>query len=295
MSQLDSKMSKDLNELYHQGQISDAVSLDNAGIICSPFSTKGKPGYYTGNRNANTVVVALNPGIESSEADNNYSNAILPAQKWHSNQSSKWNDFSSYYNSFMDLSDNAGTYDINRLDYFDLKPAAFLKEWPECGINIPNAFPEKKDTYLAAKAAAMNEKLQLELIPYASQKFRIKKGADYRFLFPYLEMVFNEIISEERSFVIFAAGVFESIFKAYNQDSTTNGVIDLSNPVQKTADPLKKGGRIKGRCRVIHITYKGNSFKAIIAHSYASYALHYAIYRMRDYGRFCYDVFKKTP
>jgi len=292
MSQLDSKMSKDLYELYHQDLISDAVSLDKAGIICSRFSTKGKPGYYTGDRNAKTVIVSLNPGIESNEADRVYKNIILPSNKWHPNQTQRWNGFSDYYDLFMDLSNKAGNYDIGRLDYFDLKPAAFLKDWPNSGINIPKDFPvnKDKDTYFETKAAAMNGKLQLELIPYASQTFSIKKGANYGLLFPYLDIIFDEIISKDREYVIFAAGVFEDIFKAYNQ--AYGNVIDLSNPVQKTTGPLKNDGRIKGRCKVIRITYNGNCFKAIIAHSYASHALHYALPVMKDYGSFCYSVFK---
>lgn len=290
MSLLDLKMSKDLDELYHRGQISDAVDLNGAGVLSWPSSTQGKPGYYGGDRNAKTVMVMLNPGGNASCVDSDYRNLILLSKKWHSNQLS-WSDFTSYYDLFKDLSANGGTYDRNRLDYFDLKQAAFLKEWRNCGVNIPQNFPVDKNTFYDAKENVLNEKLQLELIPYASNKFGINRSAITNIV-PYLDVIFDEIFSKEREYIIFAARIFEDIFKAYNK---ANGkiMIDLSLPKERSNNPLKLGGKLKGSCRVIYITYKTKCFKAIIANTFPSQALSYALDTMVRYGEFCYGIYQK--
>lgn len=292
MPLLDVKMSKDLNELYQSGQISDAVALNGAGVLSWPSSTQGNPGYYGGDRNAKTVMVMLNPGGNASDVDSDYKNIILPSKKWHPKQPS-WSNFTSYYNLFQDLSANGGSHDRNRLDYFDLKQAAFLKRWPNCGVNIPQNFPVDKNTFYDAKENVLNEKLQLELIPYASNKFGINKSAITNIV-PYLDIIFDEIFSKEREYIIFAARLFEEIFKAYNK-AKGKKVIDLSLPKERSNNPLKLGGKLKGSCRVIHITYKGKCYKAIMANTFPSQALSYALDSMVRYGEFCYGIYQKYP
>lgn len=71
---LDQRIAKDLNELNTIGEIQDAKNLD--GLIeaksgQTSFATKALPGYYAGNRNAKTVMVMLNPGVDVNVANNN--------------------------------------------------------------------------------------------------------------------------------------------------------------------------------------------------------------------------------
>ena len=71
---LDQRIVKDLNELNTMGEIQDAKKLDGlikAKVGQTSFATKALPGYYAGNRDAKTVMVMLNPGVDVDKANGN--------------------------------------------------------------------------------------------------------------------------------------------------------------------------------------------------------------------------------
>lgn len=280
MTKLDNVIRKDLQELLECGEISVAVAL---GPVMRPrsgisevFSTKGLPQYFTGNRKGKTVVVNLNPGMDARESD----------EKWSENKGA----FSSYsidtfIEYLMDRNENFGLYDKLRYDEFDVKQAAFLTPWKNSGIDLTeNTDWSDRDACIDAKTKVICNKYQLELVPYASSKFAINPKEIHLFR-PHVEVLLDEIFSQPREYVIFASAIFEKIFKDYNKEYP--GTFDLSRPVVY-GDVLKEGGSLRGKCKVITMTYKGKTRKAMIAHTFPSQALCRAFALMQKYGQFCY-------
>lgn len=283
---LDERIKLDLTELYNSGEITAAKELD--GVIASEngepsFSVKGLPGHFTGKRDAKTVVVMLNPGRDVKAANDNVNNEI---QKHKIDTSSLDRFISSYNEGKMSY----GDLDSSRPDYFDIKQALFLYSWEKSGIDIPKELIDE-DKYLKvrleAKRNVLMQKLQLELIPYASRKFSPNKkriGA----LIPLIDTLFNEIFSCKRNYVIFCGSIFESIFKLYNQQESKTYTIEGLNtaPTKKVFDGYK-GHKT---CRAIAINdNKGGMRKAIIAHTFAQQGLSGML--MKLYGDWCYQIF----
>lgn len=119
---LDDRIKKDLSELYNGGNttgiIQGAIELD--GLVASKpgqtsFATKALPGYYTGKRDAKTVMVMLNPGMDVDEANNSLNCDILKRSMKDAG------DIAAYHK----WSINYGHEDKLRQDNFDLKQAFF--------------------------------------------------------------------------------------------------------------------------------------------------------------------------
>ena len=282
---LNDKIQTDLNELSSNGVIRNALKL-NGLVIAKPgqtsFATKALPGYYVGKRDAQTVMVMLNHGIDVCKANNNLQKDIKTRGM------GSINDVNNYHNS----SANFGHFDKNRYDVFDVKVAFFIKNWPNNGISLPAGLcPQcNKQTKLDAKEAVLTDKLQLELIPYASSQF---KGFDKKRIsevFPFVDILFDEIFSCDRKYVIFCSRFFEQVFKAY--EKAHPGHIKFRNinvPPKCTIPNLK----FQVSCHVIEITYNGKTMKAIIANTFPNQSLTNAYDRMEDYGTFCYQEYIK--
>jgi hypothetical protein len=287
---LDERIQKDLSELYNGGNtpgvIQDALGLN--GLIQAKqgqtsFATKALPGYYTGKRDAKTVMVMLNPGIDVDEANNNLMRDICQRSMKNAG------DIVAYHK----WSINYGHEDKSRQDNFDLKQAFFLHKWKGTGISLPTnliANPKSdKQTLLDAKEIVLTQKLQLDLIPYASSSFGKFAKNKLSLVFPFIETVFDEIFSHDRQFVIFCSRKFERVFKEYNKDQTYPGTIDfLGTYSQKIA-----GSKINGSCSKICIHYNNMSIDAIIANTFPNQALPNAYDKMEEYGAFCYSVYNK--
>lgn len=287
MSKLDGIIRKDIQELLEKGEISAAIAL---GTVMNPranvsegLSANGLPQYFIGDRRGKTVVVNLNPGMDAKKAD----------QQWEDKKNSfcgcSVDEFIEY---LMDQNEKFGLYDKDednpeklRYDEFDVKQAAFLTSWKNSGIDLPeNPDWSDRDACIDAKTKAICNKCQLELVPYASSKFAINPKEIHLFR-PYVDVLLDEIFSQPREYVIFASAIFEKIFKDYNKEYP--GTFDLSRPVVY-GEVLKEGGSLRGKCKVITMTYKGKTRKAMIAHTFPSQALCRAFALMQKYGKFCY-------
>ena len=293
MSKLDDIICKDIQELLEYGEISSAVALrpvmkQRAGVSES-FSTKGLPQYFTGNRRGKTVMVNLNPGMDAKKSD----------QQWL-NRRQDFGDYSkdAFIEYLMDRNENFGLYDKDqdnpkklRYDEFDVKQAALLAPWENSGINLPeNIDWNDRDVCIDAKTKVICNKYQLELVPYASSKFAINPKEIHLFR-PHVDVLLDEIFSQPRKYVIFASAVFERIFKDYNK--AYPGTFDLSRQIAY-GDVLKEGGSLRGKCKVITMTYQGKTQKAMIAHTFPSQALCRAFVLMQKYGQFCYSEYIKV-
>lgn len=286
---LDERIQKDLSELYNGGNtpgvIQDALGLN--GLIQAKqgqtsFATKALPGYYTGKRDAKTVMVMLNPGMDVDKANNNLNCEICKRSMKNAG------DIDNYHK----WSINYGLEDKSRQDNFDLKQAFFLKQWVDTGISLPanlcSNSKSDKQTLLDAKEIVLTQKLQLDLIPYASSSFGKFAKDKISLVFPFVETVFDEIFSHDRKYVIFCSRKFEHVFKEYNKGKKYPGTIDfLGSYSQKIA-----GSKINGSCTKICIHYNNKSLDAIIANTFPNQALPNAYDKMEDYGAFCYSVYK---
>jgi hypothetical protein len=143
----------------------------------------------------------------------------------------------------------------------------------------------------------LTQKLQLELIPYASRKFdtTIK---NYEPFYEYLETVLHEIFQANRKYVIFCSRFFERLFEDYIQHKETDDFqIEIFEENTDCLDDPEKGKKkgMKIACTPVRIkcTYEERSIVSIIAHTFPVQSLPNAYEKMREYGRFCYECWKE--
>lgn len=304
---------KELIELFKIDE-----SEKNSGQPVEVISTHGLPGFFAGKRDADTVMLMLNPGQDVSLANN-------PITTYDRiKKGINIDSLEDFISTFKDNSTRYGDIDKDRADNFDLKQAAFLKHWDDCGVVIPDSFEvvgengeiTQYDGFLSdkykelyenkklskddkkalavihkeAKRIVLMKKLSMDLIPYASRKFEGVNSKQMILLFPYLETLFDEIFSKKdgRKYVIFCSDFYERLFKNYNKWEKRNWEIDRLNSKRKENSGVLKN---KVYCRPITIRQiKGDKKQnAIIAHTFPNQSLPNAYERMEEYGKFCFD------
>jgi hypothetical protein len=283
---LDERIQKDLTELYNggdnQGEIKNAVAL--YGLIQAKpeqtsFATRALPGYYAGDRKAKTVLVMLNPGMDVDESNNNLMCDICKRSMKNAA------DIENYHKWCVEY----GHIDRSRLDNFDLKQAFFLHNWKDTGISLPEnlcASPKSgKQTLLDAKEAVLTQKLQMDLIPYASSSFSTLNNNLLSQTIPFVETLFDEIFSQDRNYVVFCSKKFEAVFKEYNK--VHQGAIDFV----ATESQIIPGSKINGSCSIVLIHHQNKTVKALIANTFPNQALPNAYHLMEKYGDFCYQQY----
>jgi hypothetical protein len=283
---LDNIITKDLTELYNNGALNGSISEAEKlkSVIKGGVSTKGLPGYFTGNRNANknTVFVTLNPGQDVAASDKNLKCEIC---KFNIDTSSLSNFISSYKDSRIDFGNRT------KGSAFDVKQARFLQTWEDSGIDFPKDFPVERKSYPEAKRNVLLQKLQLELVPYCSKNFVVDQKTIAQLL-PFIETLFTEIFSAERKYVIFAGSIFEELFKLYNNEVNANYCIAFLHSSSKVIT-FKSSYTILSHCCVCKISRNadGKTIKALIANTFPHSRL--VGDKMSVYGKFCYDEYRK--
>ncbi len=273
-------------------------SEKNSGQPVEVLSTHGLPGFFAGKRDADTVMLMLNPGQDVSLANN-------PITTYDRiKKGINIDSLEDFISTFKDNSTRYGDIDKDRADNFDLKQAAFLKDWDDCGVDFAGFLDDdykklgkseedvtkKENINKEAKRNVLMQKLSLDLIPYASRKFGDVKSDKMEFLFPYLETLFDEIFSKKdgRKYVIFCSDFYERLFKNYNAWENRNWEIDGLKSKRK-----EKSGVLKNKvyCRPITIRQINGDEKqnAIIAHTFPNQSLPNAYEKMEEYGKFCYE------
>lgn len=265
-------------------EIQAAVEISKA--IKDGVSTLGLPSYFFGDRDAETVVVNLNPGEDSKLCDEAW------CERTKGFGASVADFIRDYLHRQRTYGDKYGVTKSGKADSFDVKQAAFLTPWENSGIGLePDPNWNDESYRMEAKTKVINNKLQLELVPYASAKFDINRNEISRFC-PYIETLLNEIFSRERTYVIFASAKFEKLFKHYNKETSTETFTfgELYNP-RLSLKQLHDGteGKLRVKCRVIWIQYQGKKQQALIAHTFPSQGLGRAYDLMQTYGKLCYE------
>lgn len=278
---MDKRIKKDLTELYNNGAVNGSISEAQKlkSVIKGGVSTKGLPSHFTGDRAAKTVFVTLNPGIDIAASCKNLKRDIY---KFRIDTSS----LSNFITSYKDSRKNFGL--LSKGSAFDVKQARFLQAWVGCGVNFPLSFPSNYKSYPKAKENVIQQKLQLELVPYCSKTFVVNKKAIGKLL-PFIDTLFTEIFTEDRKYVIFAGNIFEELFNLYSSAVyTINSLCHI-----KKAIAISSSYTIQSHCCVCKITRKtdGKTIKALIANTFPHSRL--AGVKMSDYGEFCYEEYLK--
>ena len=165
-----------------------------------------------------------------------------------------------------------------------------MKDWLDSGVTIHTDFPcdvkEDRDLLRKVRFNVLEQKLQLELIPYASQKFSSLGSKKLSYLFPYLETALDEIFRvTDRKYVVFCSRFFERLFKAYSNEQNKDFQITLLE--KKSKSGILSNGNVY--CTTVKIVHQSKELIAIIAHTFPNQSLPNAYDKMRQYGKFCYE------
>ena len=313
----------DFVEQYKQFELSGAKDLSKlfdskAGKPNEVISTHGMPGFFAGDRNADTVMLMLNPGQDVALANN----PMITYERIMRGISI--NCLKDFISTYKENSINYGDIDKDRADNFDLKQAAFLKHWKDCGVDfagfLDDDYKKLVDNYKKlgkadkekidkikekidkinkdAKRNVLMEKLSMDLIPYASRKFDGIDPDQIPLLFPYLETLFDEIFKTKRKYVIFCSAFYNNLFEQYNEWEKRKWEITMYKKKDTNTVFDQKAGKKErlAYCTpiIIHQKVNGNQQNAIIAHTFPNQSLPNAYEKMEEYGRFCFEEWKKA-
>ena len=270
---------KDLKDLFDADEISEAKKMNVKPNAV--FAVKREPMYFTGKFDAKTVFVMLNPGNDTGE---NYS--------FKKKCKSNYSDYDHYFNDYMERHILWGEKDDGRMDNFDLKQAAFLFDFKQSGIDLPDfSSTSEINIKLKAKRNVLMEKLQLELVPYCSREFKgvldtLKQAKENLEIFiPHIERLLDAIVSYERKYVVFGSRQFEYLLKAYKEKTQNTKIEFIVEDYFAKVDDLAKEVSFS----IVKITHRNKTFHAIIANTFPRRDLPNAYRQMRDYGELCWE------
>ena len=241
---------EDFEELSQTGTLRRARELSSDTQV---FESEQFPQYFTGRLDANVVLIHLNPGKMS---------AAYPA---------RWQSFEDYF----DFHEHFGRRCYGKgsprgkkgyKSRFDWRQLAFLKQ-----LGVINFLEERtEDDRYTNLETSIDEKLQLELIPYRSDRFDASALPPAE-LAPYLERILELIARSHRDFVLFCGSVFETILRSATSDRLNVECIKTCKFNLKKRD----GNLTRNAARFanVSIEFDGRSIRAGIAHSYAQQGL----------------------
>lgn len=276
---------EDLESLWKHGKVRRAEKLNEELTLLfdqkgqRPLSEDVEPLYFTGDPKANTVLVMLNPGGGGPKQG---------AEKQMS--------FDSYLTGYLEECKSFGDHKKERgkddpagpmlNSKFDLKQAAFLGPFDKGDLKIPEKFWKQEDEKETAERNVMNNKLQLELLPYSSDRFKglFNTQRDTKrhlnVIEPYVERVFQVICEHPRDHVLFCSRQFDTLFKVLSQES---GKWDFKPGKEKSCCPKDQSLKFKK----VRVGMDERSVEACIASSFPMQSLHNAYELMEEYGRHC--------
>jgi hypothetical protein len=203
------------------------------------------PHYFTGDFNSKIVFVHLNPKEKNTDSD------IFGGEF-------KFASFQEYF----DFYQRYGThrYRNPESDFksrFDQKQLKLLK-----GLNIMTFLSEENDKRGKIRrenlATALDEKLQLELVPYGSDNFETIPNDKIECLNDYINNILDLIVAKERDYIFFCGEVFTRLLAKYL----------VSNEEHNISVFTKEGKEKSSYFHKLEINYKGKHIKAGILRTY---------------------------
>lgn len=250
----------ELDEFLDTGVLSAAKKLSEQ--TGQHFNHNTYPMYFTGKLDAQIVLVHLNP-----KQPNDYSERYT-GRKWLPS-----------FETYFDYHEHFGKIHYGALSprehksQFDHKQIQFLKPF-----NVIPFIQERKqgDRYVNLELVVDN-KLQLELIPYGSNTFSVN-GWTEQLLRPHMSRVLDVIAEAHRDYIIFCGQVFAHIFGKYITSTH-------SFPLRK-----KDGGLSKNKARFSNLilAHNNQTIRCGIAHSFAQQGI-----AMGEYGKECKKHYEK--
>jgi hypothetical protein len=254
IAQLLSEARMDVDQLERNGYVERALELSRETGM--HFDASCNPMYFTGAFESPIVLVHLNPKLSEELADYTYS------------------DFEDYFFKHRNFGSLHWESDPGYYSPFDLKQVRFLR-----AFGVIDFVPKSESGHLRINAAmAIDEKLQLELIPYASHKFETEKFSN-DLLRLHISRVLAAIVSYTREYVIFCGAVFDDL-------------LDHSGLLTFRKDhyfhlPTKSGqSKTKYRFSNVQFNYQGINVRAGIARSFAIQGI-----PMDAYGMACSQLY----
>ncbi len=252
---------QDIEEFIATGKMTKAIEL--SAKTGQHFNHNEYPLYFTGNLDAKIVLIHLNP-----KQKNNYANVHVNPLIFKSLE-----DYFAYNMNF-------GLYKYGKSSArthkspFDHKQIRFLKPF---GVIDFVEVKAKEDIYINLERV-VDSKLQMELIPYGSEKFS-SRGFTSEILQPHIERLLDVIAASPRDYVIFCGSIFEELFNQYVTD------IHEFKLIKNDGQPSKN----KARFANLRFVYNGRTILAGLAHTFAQQGI-----PMTDYGRKCKELFKRN-
>jgi hypothetical protein len=299
---INSWLYEDFLDLLHYGKIlrAEKLSRDLSSLIGNNiyFSHFHQPHYPTFNLDAQTVFVHLNPG---AGLGNIASEEEFYAQKWNRKQLIevyKLSENASIDQWIEAYAESWRNYAYNRFergkefDNFDYKQACFLLNWENSGIELKKGNLKDREIQRTNSVNVINQKLQLELFPYASNSIDTNKIVKAFELEPsiialYIENLLDTIVLYPRKYVLFGSRVFSSLFKIYHQK--IKPIIELNEVEQKFKGITKNSLAFS----FVRLNWKNQQINAGIAHSFPRRDLPNAYDKMAEYGRLSCEYFMK--
>jgi hypothetical protein len=245
----------DVNEVLAGVAVSKALQLKEATGL--PFETRQFPMYFGGDFKAPLVVVHLNPKA-SDQMDN-------PG----------FTNFEDYVDGHRRFGHLHWELDPKYYSPFDLKQIRFLKSFGAIDF-LPSTDPRAARTN---PARVIDQKLQLELVPYASPDFPAKRFS-MEYLAPHFERVLGAIAAFPRKYVLLCGAVFDDLLQLSGRE------VDREDHHFRVTT---KRGESKSDYRFSNVTiaHAGGTIDAGVARSFAIQGI-----PMDAYGVMCHELYQ---
>jgi hypothetical protein len=245
----------DVTEILQHLPVSRAQALSQRTRIS--FETKQFPMYFTGAFEAPLVLVHLNPKLSARLDDQGYST------------------FDEYVDGHRRFGHLHWGEDPTYRSAFDRKQVRFLRPFGVIDF-LDDSDPRQDRTN---PARAIDQKLQLELVPYATPDFPTSRFS-VEDLSPHFRRVLDAIAGYDRKYVLFCGAVFEKLLKQSDYE--------LEWDHHDFHLPLVNRGLSKNLYRFsnVLIDYQGGTVRAGVARSFAIQGI-----PMDFYGERCHQLY----
>lgn len=236
-------MENKFNEFEKYGTAKEAIYLQEK--IEQHLNHNNYPHFFTGKLDSRIVFVHLNPKEQDTD-----SNIFGGTRRFES------------FDEYFDFYERYGTYMYkNPQSYlkssFDQKQLKLLK-----ALGIMNFLDESIDKKHKIRnrnlAISIDQKLQLELIPYGSDNLKSISNKKIQYLKGYINRILDLIISVERDYIFFCGKVHIGLLKDYI----------VSNTEYKIEVKTKDGKNTSSYYHNIELNYNGKQIKAGILRTY---------------------------
>ncbi|MBK9940665.1 MAG: hypothetical protein IPP13_03470 [Kouleothrix sp.] len=250
----------DIEEFVTTGKMQQAKILSTQ--TNQHFNHNQYPLYFNGKLDSRIVLVHLNPKHPNTYTDTYTGDLWLKT----------FDDYFTHHEHLgRFLYDRAATR--RHKSPFDHKQIRFLKPF---GV-IDFIEEQTQEDGFTNLERVLDHKLQLELIPYSSDSFRVK-GFTKEIVRPHLERVLDVISACPRDYVLFCGTVFDLFFHDHITDTYRFKL------TKNDGQPTQNSARFSN----LRFVYNGQIIHAGLAHSFAQQGI-----PMAAYGRQCKAFYRK--